>query len=158
MKMTRDYSQRYLGARNLRTDIKQARFYGNNDEFVVAGSDCGHMFIWERSTGNIIKLLKADDSVLNCVVPHPHEPMIATSGIEKFVRLWTPWIYSDKEMISKRAPETPTVWIKRDVTDAIDDIVTDNLRYERRVTPIDFIRFAALIHDRDNFQPECRMS
>uniref|UniRef100_A0A914P7W2 Uncharacterized protein n=1 Tax=Panagrolaimus davidi TaxID=227884 RepID=A0A914P7W2_9BILA len=87
----RDYLQRYVGAVNIRTDIKQARFLGGNDEFIVAGSDCGHMFIWDSGNGNIVKLLKADNKILNCVAPHPTAPLIASSGIENVIKFWSPF-------------------------------------------------------------------
>lgn len=157
MRTTRDYSQRFLGARNSRTDIKQARFYGGNNEFIVAGSDCGHLFIWERSTGNIIRLLKADDHVLNCVAPHPKTPMLATSGIEKYVRFWSPLLTDDKEKCSIYAPENRQTWLQRDDTSAIDDTVIENMRMERRITPMDMIRFAVM-DERSGQIMNCRPS
>lgn len=91
MQGIRDYERRYVGATNQRTDIKQARFLGGHDEFIIAGSDCGHMFIWETETGNIVRLLKADNKILNCVAPHPTSPLIASSGIEHVVKFWAPF-------------------------------------------------------------------
>ena len=157
MRSTRDYSQRFLGARNSRTDIKQARFYGGSDEFIVAGSDCGHLFIWERSTGNIIRLLKADDHVLNCVAPHPKSPLLATSGIEKYIRFWSPLLTDDKERYSVYAPENRQTWLQRDDTAAVDDIVIENMRMERRITPMDMIRFAVM-DERSGQIMNCRPS
>ena len=37
-----------------------------------------------------IQVLKADEDVVNCVQPHPSLPLLATSGIESVVRLWSP--------------------------------------------------------------------
>ena len=37
-----------------------------------------------------IQVLKADEDVVNCVQPHPTLPLLATSGIESVVRLWSP--------------------------------------------------------------------
>jgi hypothetical protein len=42
------WRQRFVGHENRNTDIKEAVFMGAQDEFVVAGSDCGCAFIWER--------------------------------------------------------------------------------------------------------------
>lgn len=71
-----------------RTMIKEANFWG--DDYVMSGSDCGHVFIWERSTANLCMLLEADQHVVNCLQPHPYLPMLATSGIDYDVKLWAP--------------------------------------------------------------------
>ena len=61
--------------RNARTMIKEATWWGNN--YVLSGSDCGHIFGWERHTGKLVLLLEADRHVVNCIQPHPYEPLIA---------------------------------------------------------------------------------
>ena len=71
-----------------RTMIKEANFWG--DDFVMSGSDCGHVFVWERDTAKLCMLLEADQHVVNCVQPHPFLPMLATSGIDYDVKLWAP--------------------------------------------------------------------
>lgn len=71
-----------------RTMIKEANFWGN--DFVMSGSDCGHVFVWERDTAKLCMLLEADQHVVNCLQPHPYLPMLATSGIDYDVKLWAP--------------------------------------------------------------------
>ncbi|VVC30503.1 Hypothetical protein CINCED_3A016689 [Cinara cedri] len=78
----------YKGHRNARTLIKEAVFWGNN--FIMSGSDCGHVFVWDRYTCEIVMLLTADAHVVNCVQPHPTRPILATSGIDHNVKLWSP--------------------------------------------------------------------
>lgn len=68
--------------------IKEANFWGN--DFVMSGSDCGHVFVWERDTARLCMLLEADQHVVNCLQPHPYLPMLATSGIDYDVKLWAP--------------------------------------------------------------------
>lgn len=68
--------------------IKEANFWGDN--FVMSGSDCGHVFVWERDTARLCMLLEADQHVVNCLQPHPYLPMLATSGIDYDVKLWAP--------------------------------------------------------------------
>ncbi|XP_008208996.1 DDB1- and CUL4-associated factor 6 isoform X4 [Nasonia vitripennis] len=80
--------QKYMGHRNARTMIKEANFWGN--DFVMSGSDCGHVFVWERETAKLCMLLEADQHVVNCLQPHPFLPMLATSGIDYDVKLWAP--------------------------------------------------------------------
>lgn len=79
---------KYDGHRNARTMIKEATFWGN--EYVMSGSDCGHVFAWNRKTGKLVMLLQADQHVVNCLQPHPTLPMLATSGIDYDVKVWAP--------------------------------------------------------------------
>ncbi|XP_052462360.1 DDB1- and CUL4-associated factor 6 isoform X6 [Carassius gibelio] len=78
----------YKGHRNSRTMIKESCFWGNN--FVMSGSDCGHIFVWDRHTGEHLMLLEADNHVVNCLQPHPYDPILASSGIDYDIKLWSP--------------------------------------------------------------------
>ncbi|CAM9641807.1 unnamed protein product [Laminaria digitata] len=86
----RDMVERYVGACNIQTVIKEASFFGNGGGYIAAGSDDGRVFIWERASGKLTRAFKADDQNVNCVVPHPSLPILATSGLEDVVRLWSP--------------------------------------------------------------------
>lgn len=84
-----DYMKmKFVGHRNARTMIKEATFWGN--DYVMSGSDCGHVFTWNRHTGKLVMLLQADQHVVNCVQPHPDLPYLATSGIDYDVKIWAP--------------------------------------------------------------------
>ncbi|XP_075445593.1 DDB1- and CUL4-associated factor 6 isoform X8 [Ascaphus truei] len=78
----------YKGHRNSRTMIKEAGFWGKN--FVMSGSDCGHIFIWDRHTADHLMLLEADNHVVNCLQPHPFDPILASSGIDYNIKIWSP--------------------------------------------------------------------
>ena len=65
-------------------------FFSSNGQYIVAGSDDGSFFIWERRTSNIVRVLRGDDSIVNCLQPHPTHCLLATSGIDPVVRLWSP--------------------------------------------------------------------
>lgn len=78
----------FKGHRNSRTMIKEATFWGNNH--VLSGSDCGHVFIWNRHTGELVMLLEGDKHVVNCIQPHPTDPILATSGIDYDIKIWSP--------------------------------------------------------------------
>uniref|UniRef100_A0AAR2LYG4 Ddb1 and cul4 associated factor 6 n=1 Tax=Pygocentrus nattereri TaxID=42514 RepID=A0AAR2LYG4_PYGNA len=78
----------FKGHRNSRTMIKEACFWGKS--FVLSGSDCGHIFIWDRYTGEHVMLLEADNHVVNCLQPHPFEPLLASSGIDYDIKIWSP--------------------------------------------------------------------
>jgi len=68
--------------------IKEANFYG--EKFVVSGSDCGHIFIWDKMTGKLVQILEADNHVVNNVQPHPTDPIIASSGIDYDIKFFAP--------------------------------------------------------------------
>jgi len=80
--------QRFTGHRNARTMIKEACWWGN--DYVLSGSDCGHIFGWNRHTGRLEMLVEADRHVVNCVRPHPFDPVLASSGIDYNIKLWVP--------------------------------------------------------------------
>lgn len=85
-----DYSRRFCGHCNMNTDIKEVNFFGSKGKFVVAGSDDGAFYIWDKETTNIVKAVHGDLQILNCLQPHPSICMLATSGIEPVVKLWSP--------------------------------------------------------------------
>ncbi|XP_058445302.1 DDB1- and CUL4-associated factor 6-like [Malaya genurostris] len=80
--------RKFVGHRNARTMIKEATFWGN--DYIMSGSDCGHVFTWERATGRLVMLMEADQHVVNCVQPHPMLPILATSGIDYDIKVWSP--------------------------------------------------------------------
>ena len=47
-----------------RTMIKEASWWGT--EFLVSGSDCGHIFIWDKNTSETVLVLEADKVYMNC--------------------------------------------------------------------------------------------
>ncbi|XP_027903176.1 WD and tetratricopeptide repeats protein 1 isoform X2 [Vigna unguiculata] len=85
-----DMKQRFIGHCNIGTDIKQANFLGQRGEYVASGSDDGRWFIWEKRTGRLIKILNGDGSVVNCIQCHPFDFVVATSGIDSTIKIWTP--------------------------------------------------------------------
>ncbi|XP_078538739.1 WD and tetratricopeptide repeats protein 1 isoform X1 [Lissotriton helveticus] len=85
-----DYKHRYCGHCNTTTDIKEANFFGSNAQYIVSGSDDGSFFIWEKETTNLVRVLQGDESIVNCLQPHPSYCFLASSGIDPVVRLWSP--------------------------------------------------------------------
>lgn len=80
--------QKYTGHRNARTMIKEATFWG--DDYIMSGSDCGHIFVWSRYTAELIMIMEGDHHVVNCLQPHPFDPILASSGIDYDIKLWAP--------------------------------------------------------------------
>jgi len=83
------FTQRYTGHCNIRT-VKEVNFYGPRSEYVVSGSDCGRVFIWDKKTAQLVNMMVGDRDVVNCASGHPFDPTLATSGIENNVKIWTP--------------------------------------------------------------------
>ena len=75
----------------IRRLVKSVNFYGQNSEYVISGSDCGHVFIWDKCSETCVWFDKGDeDGTVNVLEPHPHFPIIATSGLEHDVKIWQP--------------------------------------------------------------------
>eukprot|EP00192_Tetraselmis_astigmatica_P006919 CAMPEP_0117666086 /NCGR_PEP_ID=MMETSP0804-20121206/10173_1 /TAXON_ID=1074897 /ORGANISM="Tetraselmis astigmatica, Strain CCMP880" /LENGTH=788 /DNA_ID=CAMNT_0005473577 /DNA_START=136 /DNA_END=2502 /DNA_ORIENTATION=+ len=80
----------FSGHVNHRT-VKGVSFMGESDEYIVSGSDCGHVFVWDVNTAKLLWAQPGDTAVVNCLEPHPLLPLtLATSGIEPTVKLWAP--------------------------------------------------------------------
>ncbi|EKM59510.1 uncharacterized protein PHACADRAFT_157899 [Phanerochaete carnosa HHB-10118-sp] len=80
---------RFAGHCNVET-VKDVNFLGPDDQFVVSGSDDGHWFMWQKSTGRLHDVLEGDGSVVNVIEGHPYLPLVAVSGIDTTVKLFAP--------------------------------------------------------------------
>ncbi len=40
--------------------MKGVNFFGLRSEYVVSGSDCGHVFLWDKETQDIVQVLPGD--------------------------------------------------------------------------------------------------
>lgn len=78
----------YKGHKNSET-VKGVNFCGPRCEYVVSGSDCGRIFIWKKKSGELVRVMEADRYIVNCIEPHPHLPVLASSGIENDIKVWT---------------------------------------------------------------------
>ena len=41
--------------------VKGVNFFGLRSEYVVSGSDCGHVFLWDKETEEIVQCLEGDN-------------------------------------------------------------------------------------------------
>ncbi|KAM5290324.1 DDB1- and CUL4-associated factor 8-like [Glossophaga mutica] len=121
------YAKRYKGHRN-RVTVKDVNFYGPGSEFVVSGSDGGHIFLWEKSSCQIIQLLERGDraGTVNCLEPHPYLPVMATSGLDHDAKIWAPTakdatqLLELKDVIKKNKQQRDREWLgHNDVFDSI---------------------------------------
>ncbi|KAK2974306.1 hypothetical protein RJ640_026867 [Escallonia rubra] len=81
--------QVYKGHKNCKT-VKGVNFFGPKCEYVVSGSDCGRIFIWKKKGGELVRVMEADEQVVNCIECHPHTTLLASSGLEHDIKIWTP--------------------------------------------------------------------
>ncbi|VDO90011.1 unnamed protein product [Schistosoma margrebowiei] len=79
---------KYRGRECCSTVVKVSTFWGRN--FILSGSECGHLIAWDRNTGKPALAIKADTSVVNRIIPHPLFPMIAVSGIDRSIKIIEP--------------------------------------------------------------------
>lgn len=79
----------YKGHCNVKT-VKDVNYFGLDDEYVVSGSDDGNLFIWDRKTSQLINILEGDGEVVNVVQGHPFETMMAVSGIDHTIKIFSP--------------------------------------------------------------------
>ncbi|XP_072761358.1 DDB1- and CUL4-associated factor 8 [Anoplolepis gracilipes] len=85
-----DYANRYQGHRNSAT-VKGVNFFGPKSEYIMSGSDCGNIFIWDKNTAAVVQWMTGDEQgVVNCLEGHPHIPVLATSGLDYDVKIWVP--------------------------------------------------------------------
>ncbi|KAB7507129.1 DDB1- and CUL4-associated factor 8 [Armadillidium nasatum] len=83
-------AHRYSGHRNSST-VKGVNFFSPNSRYVVSGSDCGNIFIWDRESEAIVNWMHGDENgVVNVLEPHPHLPVLATSGLDSDIKIWVP--------------------------------------------------------------------
>lgn len=82
-------TRRYRGHCNVRT-VKDVNYFGLDDEYVVSGSDDGNFFIWDRKTTQLVNILEGDGETVNVTQGHPYEPMLAVSGIDHTIKIFSP--------------------------------------------------------------------
>ncbi|EJU06204.1 WD40 repeat-like protein [Dacryopinax primogenitus] len=79
----------FRGICNIET-VKDVNFLGPNDEFVASGSDDGSFFIWDKRTSRVEGIYEGDGSVVNVIEQNPFRPMVAVSGIDHTVKIFSP--------------------------------------------------------------------
>lgn len=129
---TKAAPQVYKGHLNCET-VKGVNFYGSKCDYVVSGSDCGRIFIWKKG-GKLIRVLEADKHVVNCIEPHPHTMMLASSGIENDIKIWTPKAIDRATLptnIELRRPK-PRRWMHRMISP--EDLMLQLASLQRRRT------------------------
>lgn len=80
----------FKGHRNIRT-IKDVAYMGHRSEYILSGSDDARLFVWCRSSGEVLLMQDSGDRrAVNCMEPHPSTCVLATGGIDSTVKVWEP--------------------------------------------------------------------
>lgn len=56
--------------------------------FIATGSEDGEVVLWDVSTKNVLQRLSGHDDVVLAVDTHPKEELLATTGLDRTVRIW----------------------------------------------------------------------
>jgi len=83
-------------------DSPTINFYGENSEFILAGSNdayagvnSGDIFFWSKEGEGVVKVVPGDShGIVRSVEVHPSLPVVASSGVDNDVKVWSP--YGDK--------------------------------------------------------------
>ncbi|XP_062534582.1 DDB1- and CUL4-associated factor 5-like isoform X1 [Armigeres subalbatus] len=81
--------------------MKSCCFAGENDQYVLSGSDDFNLYVWRVTDCDVTDtdqwvdqnqmVLYGHRSIVNQVRYNPQKCLIASSGVEKIVKLWTPF-------------------------------------------------------------------
>eukprot|EP01080_Neovahlkampfia_damariscottae_P006189 gene6189-10196_t len=86
-----------------RETIKGVGFFGPNSEYIISGSDSGTIFLWDKKSTKLVRILEGHENNVNTVACHPHCPVLASSGIDSFVSMWSPnGSYPNQKKIKER--------------------------------------------------------
>uniref|UniRef100_A0A8C5GL02 DDB1- and CUL4-associated factor 5 n=1 Tax=Gouania willdenowi TaxID=441366 RepID=A0A8C5GL02_GOUWI len=82
--------------------MKSCCFAGDKDQYILSGSDDFNLYMWKipkdpeaggpgRVVNGAFMVLKGHRSIVNQVRFNPHTYMICSSGVEKVIKLWSPY-------------------------------------------------------------------
>ncbi|XP_047132399.1 DDB1- and CUL4-associated factor 5 isoform X1 [Hydra vulgaris] len=83
---------------NNKCTMKSACFAGDKDQFIVAGSENFKIYFWERDhyleTQDAHFMLEGHRSIVNQVRFNRQFSLLASSGVEKSIKVWSPYQFS----------------------------------------------------------------
>ena len=66
---------------------------------MISGSDCGRVFFWEKTTQQVVQVLKGNEyGIVNVLEPNPYFPILATSGLDSKIEIWSPTLTEPNAM------------------------------------------------------------
>nr|XP_034174649.1 DDB1- and CUL4-associated factor 5 isoform X3 [Osmia lignaria] len=82
--------------------MKSCCFAGDNDEYVLSGSDDFNLYMWKIPSEDVKwvnsahMVLRGHRSIVNQVRYNPASCIIASSGVEKLIKIWSPFPLGSK--------------------------------------------------------------
>uniref|UniRef100_A0A3P9GXV6 Ddb1 and cul4 associated factor 5 n=1 Tax=Oryzias latipes TaxID=8090 RepID=A0A3P9GXV6_ORYLA len=88
--------------------MKSCCFAGDRDQYILSGSDDFNLYMWKipkdpeaggpgRVVNGAFMVLKGHRSIVNQVRFNPHTYMICSSGVEKVIKVWSPYQQPDSQ-------------------------------------------------------------
>ncbi|KAL2906874.1 WD repeat-containing protein 26-like protein [Bienertia sinuspersici] len=79
---------KYKGHKRSRFLVRSC-FGGLEQSFIASGSEDSQVYIWRRSSGQLVDILPGHSGVVNCVSWNPVDPhMLATASDDRTIRIW----------------------------------------------------------------------
>jgi COMPASS component SWD3 len=74
--------------------------------FIASGSEEGNVLLWDVSSKNLLQKLEGHSDTVLSVDTHPSEPLIASAGLDRVVRLWRAVDMPDEEGVNGAVGES----------------------------------------------------
>ena len=76
--------------------VKNVNFYGPQSEYIVSGSDCSHIFLWDKQSEEVVQFLQGDNAgAVSSIVRRMFDPRSFFSTTwgwwERLERVFEPW-------------------------------------------------------------------
>jgi WD40 repeat protein len=85
---TRDRVQTFTGQKQKRFVIRSC-FGGNNQSFIISGSEDGQVYVWHRNKSVLMYSLPGHTESVNCVAwNHQNDSMFASASDDNTIRIW----------------------------------------------------------------------
>lgn len=82
--------RKYVGQQQTEFMIRSC-FGGALENFILSGSEDSNIYVWNRSTTDLIEVLPGHTGTVNCVAWDPKgRPLFASAGDDSTVRIWEP--------------------------------------------------------------------
>ena len=86
----------------------------------LAGGDCGGLFIWHADSGRRALRTVGDSHIVNCVVAHPSLPLLAVSGIDSHIKLFSPGEPEEDEERGRERMHAACTWMAPDLKKVLE--------------------------------------
>ncbi len=79
--------KRYTGHQNTSKNFIRADF-GSNKKFIVSGSENGHVYVWDKLSGEIVQKLEGHSSIVYNATWNERQSLLTSCSQDKSVMIW----------------------------------------------------------------------